>query len=364
MSKQNTFCKALSNAVSFRIPGDSNSLTFNPCCLYDVYLPFHPTVFKKHRDIFINADKEYLPACSKCKLKEVTHGLSRTQRDIFNKQIPDGIGTDIHKLEIVLDTTCNAACIQCGTYQSSLWRNEIAARDPNYSHIQPKSQIDQKIEQIKNSVDIQKVKIWHFWGGEPLLTDTHMKFLNEIEDLSTVSISYTTNGSIFPKDDVLELWSKCKEVTVGISTDGIDDRFHYLRWPLTFDKWAHVVNKFKNETSSNVRYHINYCVMPLNSLYTNEMGEWLDKNFSKHRDGTNIPFSFIRSEGTVDAACTPMSLREEIWKRLGDNHTVSNILKELPIKDPSTMPGHLNYWDPVRKLNWRETFPDVVRHFE
>ena len=145
MSKQNTFCKALSNAVSFRIPGDSNSLTFNPCCLYDVYLPFHPTVFKKHRDIFINADKEYLPACSKCKLKEVTHGLSRTQRDIFNKQIPDGIGTDIHKLEIVLDTTCNAACIQCGTYQSSLWRNEIAARDPNYSHIQPKSQIDQKI---------------------------------------------------------------------------------------------------------------------------------------------------------------------------------------------------------------------------
>jgi organic radical activating enzyme len=364
MSKQNTFCKALSNAVSFRIPGDSNSLTFNPCCLYDVYLPFHPTVFKKHRDIFINADKEYLPACSKCKLKEVTHGLSRTQRDIFNKQIPDGIGTDIHKLEIVLDTTCNAACIQCGTYQSSLWRNEIAARDPNYSHIQPKSQIDQKIEQIKNSVDMQKVKIWHFWGGEPLLTDTHMKFLNEIEDLSTVSISYTTNGSIFPKDDVLELWSKCKEVTIGISTDGINDRFHYLRWPLTFDKWAHVVNKFKNETSSNVRYHINYCVMPLNALYTNEMGEWLDKNFSKHRDGTNIPFSFIRSEGTVDAACTPMSLREEIWKRLGDNHTVSNILKELPIKDPSTMLGHLNYWDPVRKLNWRETFPDVVRHFE
>lgn len=364
MSKQNTFCKALSNAVSFRIPGDSNSLTFNPCCLYDVYLPFHPTVFKKHRDIFINADKEYLPACSKCKLKEVTHGLPRTQRDIFNKQIPDGIGTDIHKLEIVLDTTCNAACIQCGTYQSSLWRNEVAARDPNYHHIQPKSQIDQKIEQIKNAVDMQKVKIWHFWGGEPLLTDTHMKFLNEIEDLSTVSISYTTNGSIFPKDDVLELWSKCKEVTVGISTDGIDERFHYLRWPLTFDKWAHVVNKFRNETSSNVRYHINYCVMPLNALYTNEMGEWLDKNFSKHRDGTNIPFSFIRSEGTVDAACTPMSLREEIWKRLGDNHTVSNILKELPIKDPSTMLGHLNYWDPVRKLNWRETFPDVVRHFE
>jgi MoaA/NifB/PqqE/SkfB family radical SAM enzyme len=361
---QNKFCKALSNAVSFRIPGDSNSLTFNPCCLYDEYLPFHPTVFKKQRQKFIEADQDYLPGCSKCKLKEITHGLEKTQRHIFNQSIPSGIGDEIHKLEIVLDTTCNAACIQCGTYQSSLWRNEVAARDPNYINIQPKSQIDLKIDQIKQSIDTQKVKQWHFWGGEPLLTDTHMKLLNEIEDLSKVSIAYTTNGSIFPKDDVLELWSKCKEVTIGVSTDGIDDKFHYIRWPLKFDKWASVVSRFKNETSSNVRFHINYCVLPLNALYTDEMDEWLDKNFSKHRDGTDISFNFIRSEGTVDAACTPMSLREEVWKRLGEEHVVSSILKELPVLDPEHMLKHLNYWDPIRKLDWRKTFPDVVRHFE
>jgi len=191
-----------------------------------------------------------------------------------------------------------------------------------------------------------------------------MKLLNEIEDLSTVSIAYTTNGSIFPKDDVLELWSKCKEVTIGVSTDGIDDRFHYIRWPLKFDKWASVVSRFKNETSSNVKFHINYCVLPLNALYTDEMDEWLDKNFSKHRDGTDISFNFIRGEGTIDAACTPMSLREEIWKRLGEEHVVSSILKELPVIDSGQMLAHLNYWDPIRKLDWRKTFPDVVRHFE
>ena len=360
---QNKFCKALSNAVSFRIPGESNSLTYNPCCLYDDYLPYHPVAFKKQRAEFINSDKDFLPGCSKCKLKEITHNGS-SQRIFFNKTIPDGIGDDIYKLEIVLDTTCNAACIQCGTSQSSLWRNEVAARDSKYIHIQPKSEIDSKIAHIKQSVDIQKVKMLHFWGGEPLLTDTHTKFLNQIEDLSTVRLQYTTNGSIFPNDDVLELWNKCKQVIIGVSTDGIDDKFHYIRWPLRFDKWSRIVERFKNETSSNVKFHINYCVLPLNALYTDEMDEWLDKNFSKHRDGTPISFNFIRSEGTVDIACTPMTLREEIWKRLGEDHTVSRILEEVPLIDPGNMLMHLDKWDPIRKLDWRKTFPDVVRHFK
>tara|TARA_B110000503_G_C7171345_1_gene424425 strand:+ start:6735 stop:7823 length:1089 start_codon:yes stop_codon:yes gene_type:complete len=361
---QNKFCKALSNAVSFRIPGDSNSITFNPCCLYDNYLPYHPTFFKKQRQKFTEADKEYLPGCQKCKLKEKTHGAEFTQRHTFNQQIPDDIGDEIYKLEIVLDTTCNAACIQCGTEQSSLWRNEYARRNPNYIHIQPASQIENKIELIKKNVDIQKVKIWHFWGGEPLLTDTHMKLLNEIEDLSTVSLAYTTNGSIFPDNDVLELWSKCKDVMIGVSADGINDKFHYARWPLKWDKWSRVAERFITDTPINVRFHINYCVMPMNAYYTYEMDEWLDRNFSKNRDGSPITFNFIRSEGTVDAAATPMSLREETWKRLGEDHVVSSILRELPVKEYESMLTHLNIWDPIRKLDWRKVFPDSARHFE
>jgi len=367
MSKQNTFCKALSNAVSFRIPGESNSLTFNPCCLYDHYLPFHPNYYKKHREIFINADQDFLPGCSKCKLKEKTH-KGQSHRAFNNKDIPDGIGSDIHKLEIVLDTTCNAACIQCGTYQSSLWRNEVANRDKNYQHIQSETQIDSKIDLIQSSVDFSTVKEFHFWGGEPLLTDTHLKFLNRIENPSDVVIRYTTNGSIFPDNDVLKLWEKFKEVKIGLSADGIGDRFHYIRWPLKWDKWARNVIRFRDEAPSNVDYHINCCVIPLNALYILELVEWLDNNFDVHQRGAyagrKINCNFIRGEGTLDIGCSPMSLREEIWKLLGEDHAVSKILKELPVMDPQHMLRHLNEWDPIRKLNWRETFPDVVRHFE
>lgn len=332
--------------------------------MYDDYLPYHPTFFKKQRQVFIESDKDYLPGCSKCELKEKTHGHS--QRTRINQQIPDGIGDTIHKLEIVLDTTCNAACIQCGSIQSSLWRLEIAKEQSQGKviHIQPESQIDSKIDHINNTIDTQQVKRWHFWGGEPLATDTHLKFLNKIEDLSETSLAYTTNGSIFPNDEVLEIWRKCKNVNINISVDGVGDQFHYIRYPLLWNKWTQNVARFRNEFPDNITLNINYCVLPLNAIYTDELEEWLSSNLNTHRNGRYISFNVIRGEGILDVACTPQSLREEVWKKLGEDHVVSNILKEVSVSDPTNMLLHLNRWDAHRKLNWRTVFPEVVKHFE
>ena len=359
MSMTQKFCKSLSNAISFRIPGDSNTMTFNPCCLYDKYIPYHPTVFNKYRKVFTEAP-DFLDDCSKCKLKEKTHGVSL--RTTSAKQIPDDIGNDIYKLEIVLDTTCNAACIQCGDAQSSLWRKQKAEKQ-NIIHIIPEAQIDKRIELIKQSIDISKVKYYHFWGGEPLLTDTHIKFLNEIENPKEVSIAYTTNGSIFPDESLLQLWSQFKEVRIGVSIDGIDNRFYYIRWPLHWDKVERNLKDFRDNTPSNTFFHVNCCIIPLNAYYVDELGEWLYSNFSKTTHGSPISYNFIRGEGTMDISKTPMSLREKVWKKLGDNHDVSNVLKEVPVEDPLPMLHHLRAWDPVRKLDWKTTFPDIVLDF-
>lgn len=357
---QNKFCKAYSNAVSFRIPGDSNSLTFNPCCMYDEYIPFHPSLFDKWRKTFIEAD-DYLPMCSRCELKEQTHGVNL--RTVTNRQIPDGIGDDIYKLEIVLDTTCNAACIQCGSYQSSLWRKEEAGAN-KVIHIQPEPQIDARIADIRKSMDLQKVKQYHFWGGEPLLTDTHLKFLREVEDPSQVAINYTTNCSIFPDDEVLKLWEQFKSVKLGLSIDGVGDKFHYIRWPLKWQKAARNIELFRTESPMNTSFHINCCIIPLNVLYVDELGAWLDDNFKEVRNGSSVSYNFIPGEGIMEIGCTPMSLREEVWKRLGDSHEISNVLKEAPVLEYDGMLRHIEKWDPVRKLDWRKTFPEIVKHFK
>lgn len=355
-----TFCKSLRNAVSFRIPGDTNTLTFNPCCLYDEYIPFHPTLFQKERKKFIETTT-FPSACSKCELKEKTHGISlRTKSNI---DIPDDIGDDIWKLEIVLDTTCNAACIQCGANQSSLWRKEIKENKKVY-HIQPEQQIDDKIAIVKKNVDLNKVKFFHFWGGEPLLTDTHLKFLRSVENPKDVTVAYTTNCSIFPDDEVLRLWEQFKEVRIGLSIDGIDDRFHYIRWPLSWNKAKRNLEQFRDNTPLNINYHVNCCIIPLNVYYVNELGDFLQENFSTNKAGRKVSYNFIRGEGALDIAKTPMSLREEVWKRLPEDHDIANVLREVPVLDYKDMIGHLDFWDPIRKLNWRDTFPDIVKHFE
>lgn len=352
------FCKSLTNAVSFRLPGDSNTLTFNPCCLYNDYIPFYPMIFHKVRENFSKVNT-FLPGCKKCELKEKTHNTSL--RISSNDTIPNGLDNKIYKLEIVLDTTCNAACIQCGTEQSSLWRQQVSKIKG--LHIQPTHQIDSRIEKIKELVDMNEVKIFHFWGGEPLLTDTHLKFITEIENPQEVTLSYTSNCSIFPNDDVLKLWEKFKSVLIRLSIDDIEGRFHYIRWPLYWDKAKRNMELFRDHTPSNMAFNINCCVIPLNVLSITDLTNYFNENFKITKHGSRIPLNFIRGEGTLDIACTPMSLREEVWKQLGENHVVSNILKEVNLLEPQAMISYLDFWDKQRNLNWREIFPNVAKHF-
>jgi sulfatase maturation enzyme AslB (radical SAM superfamily) len=360
---QNKFCKALSNALSFRIPDNSNSVTFNPCCLYDDYLPFHPTVFKKTRESLIAAT-DFPDACSKCKLKEKTHGTSH--RIGNNASIPDGIDDSIWKLEIALDTTCNAACIQCGPLQSSLWRKLEDDARPSANrifHIQPVSQIEDNIDRIFNTVDLSKVKRIHFWGGEPLLTDTHTMVLERFGDLSDIELIYTSNLSIFPKDKVLNLWSKCKKVFVGLSVDGIDEQFEFIRWPLGWKKATENMKLFRENSPANLVISINTCILPLNVLHAKTLEEWLEANFSSTVSGKKIIQRYIRGEGTLDTAVAPQALREKVFEVYAEDHPIYRVLKEVDIQDPTYMVGYLDMWDSRRKTNWRETFADVQQFF-
>lgn len=358
---QNKFCKSLSNSLSFRIPGDSNTLTFNPCCLFNENYTFHPTIFNKKRSTWITTN-EFLPQCSKCELKEKTHKTSL--RLTSNQNIPEDIDDSIYKLEVVLDTTCNAACIQCDEYQSSLWRKQLELKDKQYFHIQKEDQIDSKIQLIKDSINLSEVKHFHFWGGEPLLTDTHLKFLKEVIDPSLVSIYYTTNGSIKPSDALLDIWKQYKLVNIIFSLDGLKDMFHYLRWPLTWDKVSENLLAFKELASENMTFSVNQCVMPLNCFYIDQLDKWLAENFHTTKFGRKIYKNVIRGESKLDLSFTPQELRLEVIKKLGPDHVVSVLLQELPIKDPQIMLDHLELWDPVRKLDWKEIFPDIVRYFK
>ena len=362
---QNKFCKFLSNSLSLRIPDDTNTVFFTPCCVYDVNesKPFHPSLFKRERKKFVEAT-DFLPGCSRCKMEEITHGNS--QRTRANKEIPEDIGTDIYKLELVLDTTCNAACIQCGSISSSLWRKEIAEASGNTkasSKLQDPVQIDDHIKVIKESIDFHKIKKIHFWGGEPLITDTHLKILREVKDPETIRLQYTTNGSTFPDKEVWDILKNFQDITFNISVDGIGDQFSYIRWPLGWNKVEKNLISFRDNSSLNCRFLINFCVMPINLLYFPDFNNWVQDN-AKNMLGTHKNrIHFIRGEGNLDLAYTPLKLRKRIWDEFGEDHTISKMLKEIGYLEYKPMIEHLDRWDTKRRLQWREIFKESSPYF-
>lgn len=362
---QNKFCKFLSNSLSLRVPDDTNTMFFTPCCVYDVDagIPFHPTLFKKERQKFIEAT-DFLPGCSRCKMEEITHGHS--QRTRANEQVPDDIGSDIYKLELVLDTTCNAACIQCGTTSSSLWRKEVAEVEGNKkasSKLQDPNQIDNHIATIKRSFDFDKIKKIHFWGGEPLITDTHLKILREIKDPKNTELQYTTNGSTFPDNDLWDILKDFKRVSFNISIDGVGDQFSYIRWPLGWNKVEKNLISFRDHSTPNCRFLINFCVMPINLLYFSKLYDWFQENTKTISVNEKNQIHYIRGEGKLDLAFTPLELRNRVYQELGEDHTISKMLKEIPYIDHKTMISHLDWWDIKRKLRWRDVFKESAHYF-
>ena len=84
--------------------------------------------------------------------------------------------------------------------------------------------------------DLSKLDFVKFVGGEPLLDKKHADFLTQIVSKSdnpeNVRLFYNTNGTIIPKQEIFESWSKLKEVEVIFSIDAIGEANEILRPPI------------------------------------------------------------------------------------------------------------------------------------
>ena len=77
----------------------------------------------------------------------------------------------------------------------------------------------------------------------PLLDKKHADFLTQIVSKSdnpeNVRLFYNTNGTIIPKQEIFQSWSKLKEVEVIFSIDAIGEANEILRPP---HKWDTIEN--------------------------------------------------------------------------------------------------------------------------
>lgn len=358
----NQFCRYLSNGYSFNI-NKRNKINVKPCCWYrNDPIPLTQDLLENRLQKF-NTVTDWNQGCQAC------YELEQAGQPSLRQSGPDWIADDVTSMDPVsidihLDHECNAACVICDEKSSSLWLKE--KQKLNSQRVQfysDKTAINQAIDNIIKTVSLEQVKYIKFFGGEPLFTDTHLRFLKHISNPSQVTLHYTTNGSIYPNDETLAVWRNFKTVIFAASIDGIQEQFDYIRWPLSWQKVSDNLLRIRNNKDIwNVMFRIEFTVNFLNAYYFDQVEKWVADNLATGRDGDKTDLNLHQCyDSSWAPESMPESVRKLILSKYPPTHIIHNFVKNLP--EPTSLSPWQEFvakWDSRRGNNWKEAFPELA----
>lgn len=187
---------------------------------------------------------------------------------------------------------CNLRCRICSPEYSS----QIAAEDIKTSTAVNDVQkiktvlIDNNWNKAQKSFwqeirENNKLINFEFLGGEPLLLQENLKFMQYLIDTKkshNCIFEFTTNGTQF--NEIFNQSDKFKRLTVTISIDNVGSRFEYERKNAVWDQVEQNIEKFITSANSSNSLNVGICitVSVLNVLYLPEVIDWLDKKKITH----------------------------------------------------------------------------------
>jgi sulfatase maturation enzyme AslB (radical SAM superfamily) len=351
----NRFCRFLSNGYSIELTG--SNLKVKPCCWYRGGFELDDNLGQNIQSR--SQITSWTPMCEVCEKQELAgqHSFRQSSFDI----VPDIESNAPVAVDINIDMTCNAACVICSPLASSLWAKQIAKKNKSII-VQSTNNLDNALDKILYNLDLSQLRRIKFFGGEPLLTDTHLKILQKIPNPGQVDVWYTTNASIFPKEQVLKIWDKFKLIYFEASIDAIESQFEYIRWPLHWPQVQGNLLLLKSNGPNNLLFRINHTLNPFNVLYYDRLHNWVQDNLSTNRLGDRTEINIHPCWGTWGLDRTPIELREKVHNKY-PHHVVSNILSLQTQNDYNDILAFTKEWDPIRKLYWQNIFPEIVSCF-
>ena len=306
--------------------------------------------------------KEQIKGCNGCWQSEQNGGTSRRQLELEwlmkNPEI-DETSTELLCLDYTVGNQCNAACIMCGPYSSSLWQAELG------------QYIGSTTDPTKQ-LDLSKLRRIYLVGGEPFLIKESKNMLLNIKQqqgtLENLEVECQSNGSNFKNNQIMSLLHECKKVTIKISIDAVGKEYEYIRHPL---RWKTIDEnfefllknyKFKVEVGATIGIHNIDCLPDFFRWFQNQQQTF---DLSDRVFGINPAYR----EFSFDNATIEM---KNIWlEKLSEfsQHNWSNRASLIIENSPSAADNnrwldYLKTIDNRRNLKWQNSLPDLADTLE
>lgn len=270
-----------------------------PCCVADSNMPvseidddksilemMNSEDFKEIRRKMLN--DEEVEHCTRCyDLENIgvwTMRQSHNKRRgldyldyISNNTQDDGALSEFEMkyMDIRFSNLCNMKCRSCGPSCSSQWAQEF--KDKRGQEMWDEYFPNQKVV-VNNNEDqvfMTKLKPYladvtevYFAGGEIIITPEHYECLDywiENGQAETIELNYTTNFSTlygYKDKDLLEYWSKFKNIQVWASLDAHGELAECIRKGTDWNKTVANIKKLKEDAP-----HVRFGITPTISIW-------------------------------------------------------------------------------------------------
>jgi hypothetical protein len=307
--------------------------------------------------------------CEGCWANESVGNQSYRQGQIqaFNAlNLANNSNKELISLTYNCQNTCNLKCITCGPRYSSLWI-------PEYKKLNLKLTLPQSVKKsysLNNrcyeDLDFSKLRLLHFQGGEPFLTTDHENVLEKAArdgSIQNLTVSYNTNGTVFPSNKAIELWSQCHLVKIFFSIDGVGKPFEYIRFPGVWAQAEETMLNIRNIGLYNIWIELGITISLANVFYLQDIINWKNQIMPTTASGdpvgsyTNFVGPLSHGGTVLDIATANDTLQQHILEyttTLTDKNLANSIQQYIKNCDVNnSWIEYLDNLDLLRNTNWR-----------
>jgi sulfatase maturation enzyme AslB (radical SAM superfamily) len=176
-------------------------------------------------------------------------------------------------IDLALSNVCNNRCRMCNPDLSTNWYN-----DAKKLGISIKSGVIQNKDRFKD-FDFSNIRFIKMIGGEPLMEqEKFIEILNRC-NLKELQLLITTNATLIPSNELVEIFSKCKNVKWNLSIDAYGSLNEFLRKGSVWENVSKNIEWFYKNYKSKISVDTVVSIYNINCL--NILSDYLKSNFPK-----------------------------------------------------------------------------------